>query len=620
MVSLAVVCLRGGVAVKAEENFDIQLDYNGYNLKGYEISAVVNKDGSLTMKENITADFVQPKHGIYRIIPLAGESIVLLDKNQFRQNYLGKVKDISVKDGVTRKAVPYSLQWDNNALLIKIGNSRKTMTGEKSYEIAYRYMLQAEKDTSMDCLNYNLIGNGWDTTINNIRFTIRLPNGFDAGKLDFFCGPAGSRDASNIDYTVSGNQISGTVKQILNPGEGLTVQLLLPEGYFQVKKEIWPLVEIIFFTILAGVSILLWVYLGRSRRMKIPVLYTPPGQMNPAEISYVLNENVRQRAVTAMILYWANLGFLRIADEGKHTLRLIKEREPEDRLKPYEKQLFNSLFEEGEEVVASELKEDFYKEVLAFQRAVKEEVERKGSLTDKKSKAALWGGYLNSALIISILSTQSLAFFSVGVGGFFLTSFLCLMVWLMSMLCSILLGYFADRLLIGFPAGFMIWSVPYVFLLWIFSRKLGNLMLQPMLFAVGGVAAGISALAGAFSKRCTEYGAGLLREVLGYQRCLRQEIRTLGEKYPDESLLYRDFAYAYALGFSRKWAASLGKIPLSPPDWYTVGQTAGFEPVYYMMYIEGSMSSYEAAMSSGDASSGGGGSGGGAGGGGGGSW
>lgn len=622
VIILILVSLNSRIPVSAAEDFDFQLDYNGYSIKNYEISAIVNGDDSLDITEYITVDFSQPKHGIYRAIPLSGRSVLMFEDTQIQQNYLAKVKSISVKDAETKEDISYSMRTDNNALIIQIGNAHKTLTGEKTYELHYRYALKTESNTTLDYLNYNLIGTGWDTSLNNVHFSINMPADFETDKLTFFCGPKESRDTSEVEYTVADRTISGSVKRVLDPGEGLTAQLLLPEGYFQVKKEIWPYVEILIFVILAVISLLLWFFLGRNHRsMKILLLNEPPEDLNPAEAAYVLNESVNQKAVSAMLLHWANLGFLSIADEGKHFLRLIKRQEPDETLQPYEKQMLNKLFEGRESVTAAELKDEFYKEVQRFERAVREKFETEDlKLSDNKTIYAYLTGFLNSALIMTVLTLQALWPFTIGPGGIVLMLVLGIAVWMVSMLCSFFLWYLAQRLQIGFWGGFFAWSVFYAFVLWLFGRNIGILMLQPALYMIGVIAAGVCAAAGAFSNRRTEYGLKMLEEVLGYRRYINHEMDFKKAKRNIEETYYHDFAYAYAFGLSKKWAAAFAKIIKSPPEWYVAGQTTGFEPAYYMLYMDRSLDSFGSTVSNSYSSSGGGGAGGGAGGGGGGSW
>ncbi|BCJ99075.1 DUF2207 domain-containing protein [Anaerocolumna chitinilytica] len=615
IVAAIVICFTE--KADAAQTFEFQMEYNGYSIKGYDIFVKVEEDASMDITERITVSFSREKHGIYRVIPFAGTFEAEGGAFREKQRYLAKISQVSVQDGDTKEVIPYSLHSDNGSLTIKIGDSKHTLTGEKTYELHYHYGFRANRNTKGDILSYNLIGTGWDTTISHIRFTLDMPKEFDAKNLLLYSGRSDSHETADITWALKGNSITGSVQRILEPGEGLSIQLPLTDGYFTKKKEWLPLGESILFGGMAVISLLLWFRFGRSGQVKITEEYVPPKQLSPAGISYVLEGNVSRRAISAMILYWANLGYLYIADEGKHILRLVNGRDPGEDIPGYEKQLLRKLFEGRDEVKASDLKEDFQAAVEEFKRALREELEGTGqAMHEKKAKYGRLGGYLISAFIIALLTGQALSFTSIGVGGFLLTLFISLMLYLMSFVCSAFLGYFADRLSIGKWLGFLIFGVFYGLLLWFFAWWTGKYMLQPLPYSVGGLAAGISAIFGAFSGGRTKYGGELLGQVLGYRRVLLQKGKRGEEK--EEEFSYKELPYAFVFGRAKKWASAFKKLEESPPSWYMGPQNMGFEPVFYMMYLERGMGGFEVNMSSGSDSAGG--VGGGVGGGGGGSW
>ncbi|MNB73840.1 hypothetical protein D3C75_204590 [compost metagenome] len=97
---IMMMTLFSGRQAQAAQAFDFQMDYNGYQLTAYEVSADVNEDGSLDITERVTAHFTEEKHGIYRAIPLAGESSPVQNGKAVRQRNLASVENISVIDAV----------------------------------------------------------------------------------------------------------------------------------------------------------------------------------------------------------------------------------------------------------------------------------------------------------------------------------------------------------------------------------------------------------------------------------------------------------------------------------------------------------------------------------------
>ena len=57
-----------------------------------------------------------------------------------------------------------------------------------------------------------------------------MPKDFDPAKLGLSTGSYGTAGTQNVTYTVQDRTISGTVTQVLAPGEGLTLRLIRPDG------------------------------------------------------------------------------------------------------------------------------------------------------------------------------------------------------------------------------------------------------------------------------------------------------------------------------------------------------------------------------------------------------
>jgi hypothetical protein len=63
--------------------------------------------------------------------------------------------------------------------IIKIGDPDSTMTGPMNYTISYLYNLGRDPGKDYDELYFDLIGDQWDTTIDNITFQIEMPKEFE---------------------------------------------------------------------------------------------------------------------------------------------------------------------------------------------------------------------------------------------------------------------------------------------------------------------------------------------------------------------------------------------------------------------------------------------------------
>ena len=105
--------------------------------------------------------------------------------------------------------------------------------GDHTYTIKYKYYIFGRDGLkNADELYYNIIGTEWDTSIEKVTFKITMPKEFDSSLLGFSSGYKGSKDSSNVQYSVDGNVITGSIKSPLKSSQGVTIRLTLPDGYF----------------------------------------------------------------------------------------------------------------------------------------------------------------------------------------------------------------------------------------------------------------------------------------------------------------------------------------------------------------------------------------------------
>lgn len=289
--------------------------YSSYNyvIDKYDVNVIVNEDNTFDITETIDAYFNVQKHGIYRTIPSVNH-ITRLDGST-STNY-SKIKNVSVND-------EYTESRKGNNYVIKIGSPDSTLTGKHTYIIKYTYDIGNDPLKNYDELYFNIIGTEWDTVIGNITFSITMPKEFDSSKLGFSSGINGSVDNGKVNYTVSGNTITGNYDGILYVDEGITVRCELPEGYF-VKQEtsfeptdyIICCVPIIFLII----SISIWHKYGRDDEVIETVEFYPPEGLNSLEVGYLYKGEAEAKDVTSLLIYLANKGYIKITELEKKSI------------------------------------------------------------------------------------------------------------------------------------------------------------------------------------------------------------------------------------------------------------------------------------------------------------
>lgn len=188
----------------------------GYEVTGYDVKAVISEDNVYNVTETINVRFNEKRHGIYRDIPINGE-----------MTRPSSVSDVKVERW------DFTVQDDRKTVSIRIGSAEKYVTGDKTYRISYKLKFGDGGADRFDEVNYNIIGTDGDAAIDNVTFSITLPKEFDEGNIGFSAGAYGTSgyDQSELTYTVDGNTVSGSMRR-LDPYEGITMRIELPEGYF----------------------------------------------------------------------------------------------------------------------------------------------------------------------------------------------------------------------------------------------------------------------------------------------------------------------------------------------------------------------------------------------------
>lgn len=579
----------------------------GYTIESYDINMMVNENNTFDITETISVNFTgYNKHGIFRKIPLRN-TITRLDGT--KSNNRAKISNIRVSD-------TYTTSNESGYKVLKIGNSRQTISGKKTYTIKYNYNIGKDPLKDADELYFNLIGDEWDTSISNVTFTIIMPKSFDKSKLGFSSGYKTSTNSSNVSYTVTGNTIKGSLETELSYGQALTIRLTLPEGYFvgaSSNFDFIMLLEIGISVIFVIVAFGLWNKYGKDDMAFETVEFYPPNGLNSADLGFIYKGHSEQKDIISLLIYLANKGYLRIEEFEEKTLKVIKSKNFKIiKVKEYdgnnedERTFFNDLFKLKDEVTRSDLYDSFY---LTLQK-ITSNINRKENQEKIFEKASLGKRiFLIAMIIIVFLFMGGLSVFKIGdigviiIVGFMLGAPLVLLYKKPNVL-TITLGSLAFVVVIFFFTAIDILSD---------EAYLAKFVIESICIILLIVFLGIM-------KKRTQYGNEMLGKIQGFKYFLetaeKPQLEELVMREPE--YFYNILPYTYVLGVSNKWMKKFEDIALEAPKWY-YGYVA-FDSYSFNKFMNSTYSSISTAMSSSPSSSGGGFSGGGSGGGGGGSW
>ena len=611
---------------------DLTNDYTSsdseYTLNSYDINIVVNKNNTLNVTEKIGAYFNVEKHGIFRKIPLRN-NVTRLDGTKSKNRV--KIRDIKVNDN-------YSLSTEDGYKVIKIGDSNKTLTGQKNYKISYLYNLGRDSGKKYDELYFNLIGSEWDTSISNITFTIKMPKEFDSSKLGFSSGTVGSTNSSKVTYNVNKNTITGRYNGTLDSGEALTVRLELPDGYFEgasLNISLTSILSIVLPLLFVLITYLLWNKFGKGKQVIETVEFYPPQGFNSAEVGFLYKGKVENEDVISLLIYLANKGYIKIVEIEERYLfstskkfKIIKQKEYDGK-NPSEAVFLKGLFpsktsSDGaiEEVTEDDLYDNFYITLNIIKEKINTN-ENKEKIFEKSSlgkRACIIAMMIITYLLITINPIIELG------DEIYKTMLLFLMIFTVLGFSASVVLYKEKIKIFGIIVGLIFCGIPWAF-------TVLPLLLEDSIYLITYIIGLICIfvmflLYKAMPKR-TQYGNEMLGKIRGFKKFLetaeKQKLDAMVMENP--TYFYDILPFTYVLGVSDKWIKKFETISLQAPSWYD--GYSSFDNASFGSFINSTMKSATSAMSSSSSSgesssdsdsSGGGSSGGGSGGGGGGSW
>lgn len=344
-------------------------------IQRFEVNASLAKDSMLIVTERITYDFGEAeRHGIYRSIPVVSE------RNGSKYRLHLKVMDAKMDGQPTNVRVTD----ESSEIKVRVGDPDLTVTGEHVFEITYRTNRAVNFFEDHVELYWNVTGNDWEVPIESSSFSLTAPTA--ANRTDCFTGPYGSTErACRIE--VSGNRVSAVARP-LDTMEGFTVVVGFPNGviqppawwerFFQIVRDN-PLFSIPLFVFLLMFAI--WWKFGKEPKGHGTIIaqYGPPAGMTPALMAALDEQWVPDRVVSATILDLAVRGYLKIKfTDAQKTFRVMKIKEADVELLPYEAILFKGLFVKADETSMRALKNTYWKEVAKARKKIFRELKGRG--------------------------------------------------------------------------------------------------------------------------------------------------------------------------------------------------------------------------------------------------
>jgi uncharacterized membrane protein YgcG len=432
-------------------------DVPGQHITRWDETYTLHPDGSADVRLEIDFNFGNvPGHGPYLVLPT-------------RQKY-GKTSNdrLYATSGISASSptgAPAGVNLDEGRNFIdvkigdpNIGNVSGTQTYVITYSVAHVMNATSSSETTTEIAGdefyWNAVGEGWTIPISNATVTVVSPTG--ALKAQCFAGTRGVTDPCD-GQKVAGTNVTFT-QAYLTSGQPLSVDTLYPQGTFATDPALVAISDVArAFALnagtIGGAAVILCAGLfllvrslrttavddqfagltpgltpvgpsdgtvtKRNYKTPVAVRFDPPAGMRPGQIGTLIDEKADPRDVTATLVDLAVRGYLRIDDAGEkavgvfskeHDYTLVKLREADSALFPYEVSLFEALFAGGTQVKLSDLKTTFSTSMARVQKELYANVTLLGWFKRNPQGArAAWAGSGIAVLLVGLLGTFFLA-------------------------------------------------------------------------------------------------------------------------------------------------------------------------------------------------------------------
>lgn len=305
-----------------------------YTVDSMNVTANVDRDGKTQVSALFQVTFHEETSSL--TIPLPDANATRIDSDSFRS----RVKRTS--EGT-------------NVVISRSGG----FLGTQTFSLSYTVPATEDTDDEADAYHIGFLSSRWGVEIGACSFSLVLPGPSSQMPENFsldpeiFSGYFGPLSPLDCDLTVTDATVSGLVTDMM-AYDSLEANLTLPEGYFYVREAAVPELTITVVTI-AMVMVLLLILLywwrtifvfpeSSSQRMLMPE------GLLACQLPQVLNTATVD--MPALILEWANLGYLSIGTSHGGQPVLVKNLPMGSERGESEQQLFDRIFH-GRNAVAA---------------------------------------------------------------------------------------------------------------------------------------------------------------------------------------------------------------------------------------------------------------------------
>lgn len=540
-------------------------DRAGYHITNYSFKGTYNSDNTVTCYEKIDVMFTEPRHGIYQSfnddfwLNVSGE---VGDNSDVRQYYC-QVKDLRAAGD------PFTVTHEDGLYTIRIGDPNSYVSGSHSYYIYYTYVFPDDRYDKADFIYFSVLPDQWNVSIDHFDFELSFAEGFPAvSDFSIFSGRWGGY-GNDLDIIAQkeGDTIFGEADYI-EPNNAITLFSRLYEGYFTNERTSHnPLpVWIIWGLTIAFILYQIFLILRTKHKSIIPTVeFYPPDGISSAEVGTIIDNSADEKDIISLVPWFAYHGYISILQTDA-TVSVKKLNDLPQDAPLYQKDFFNAMFCEGNEMSFDAPPDNFYDKYQASLRHLKSIFGGEKELYQNKSKAI--GGMVLNTLIASLFMLDNSAVYR----------FHNLFDWV-PVLISFLLGIgmmIANDKKTFFKGKFVFRMLFFVLLTGITAGvSIGNMWSREFIVSKSITFATmiLSMLVNVFAFRRitkTDWNLEISGKLIGLKQFIKtaeiDQLKMLVDENPE--YFYKVLPYAMVFGLTDKWTDLFKDIDMAKPKWY----------------------------------------------------
>ena len=567
-----------------KKKIDISTIDTGYTIKKLKIDAKVTETNDIQITEEMDVFFNYDKHGIYRVIPEKNTIIEDGDKKKVE----ARVSNVTVNEKFT------STSQDGYKIL-KIGDKDKTIVGDKKYIIKYTYSIEKyNTKEGIDEFYFNIVGDKINTSIGSVEYKIEFPKKYNKENIYLYSGrdeykihgeETVNEEQGIVTEVLSDTVIAGRIDKLILPFRAVTLRIKLGKDYFILRNNYTDILA----KIGTAVAVMTFIYTliilykyGRDKKLSDIITFKLPKELDVSNTYYLKYKTTTdyRKIVPALIIEFANEGYIEIGDGADRQEKGIFAKKPKDRFdivkikdyngNQYRKKIFDALFSKGDVITEKNIKKVGQNIVTAVTEGVEIMQNSKfdKEVYDQSGLKHVWKILGMTIIPLIILFLGAVSFLgSIGLTFKIISTIAILVSIFMSVMCLKQTSRTTTVIGVVIQLIIIIIMLVYAGVEAKFISGLGS----GIYYIVSAILLSLQVLISFWMEKKTQKGMMYEAQVNGFVKYIKtareEELKEMVIEHP--TMFFDILPYTYIFGISKLWINKFSNIEIEKPEWYT---------------------------------------------------